>query len=115
MWLRCGPVAVVNARWVPPPTSDHDRHPNEPFLAVCRGEFAFAAVTPDRLPAVTPATLDDALDDWLTTLPRVEVGGFVARYPWDLVERNGPSLPPLLKETVIEAQRSPLPFRHQRR
>jgi UDP-N-acetylglucosamine diphosphorylase/glucosamine-1-phosphate N-acetyltransferase len=87
VWLRAGPIAVVNARWVPPP--EPGEFPNEPFLAVCCGEFAFAAVTPDHLPAVTPATLDEALDDWLTGLPRVEVGGFVARYPWDLVEHNG--------------------------
>jgi UDP-N-acetylglucosamine diphosphorylase/glucosamine-1-phosphate N-acetyltransferase len=91
VWLRCGPVAVVNARWVPPAASDFGA-PREPFLAVCRGDFAFVAVTPDCLPGITPATLDDALDDWFTTLPRVEVGGFVVRYPWDLVERNGESI-----------------------
>lgn len=89
VWLRCGPAAVVNARWVPPAGGYDEKFPNEPFLAACRGEFAFAAVTPELLPGATAATLDDALDDWLTTLPRVEVGGFVARYPWDLIEHNG--------------------------
>jgi UDP-N-acetylglucosamine diphosphorylase/glucosamine-1-phosphate N-acetyltransferase len=87
VWLRAGPIAVVNARWVPPPGAE--AFPNEPFLAVCRGDFAFAAVTPDQLPAVSPTGFDEALDDWLAALPRVEVGGFVARYPWDLVEHNG--------------------------
>jgi UDP-N-acetylglucosamine diphosphorylase/glucosamine-1-phosphate N-acetyltransferase len=51
--------------------------------------LAFAAVGPELLAGVSPAALDDCLEDWLTALPRQEVGGAVVRRPWDLVDRNG--------------------------
>jgi len=95
LWLRAGPTVLANARWIPParsandpPLSGPDLFHDGPFLAVCDGELAFAAVTPEMLAAVTPGTLDDVLEDWLSVLPREEVGGLIVRRPWDLVERN---------------------------
>jgi UDP-N-acetylglucosamine diphosphorylase/glucosamine-1-phosphate N-acetyltransferase len=96
LWLRSGPTVLVNARWIPPtrPTGEAAPITSElfndgPFLAVCDGELAFAAVGPELLAGVAPAVLDDCLEDWLTALPRQEVGGFIARRLWDLVDRNG--------------------------
>ncbi len=96
LWLRAGPTVLVNARWVPParPTDQpapptRDLFAGGPFLAVCDGELAFAAVGPELLVGVSPAALDDCLEDWLTALPRQEVGGSVVRRLWDLVDRNG--------------------------
>jgi UDP-N-acetylglucosamine diphosphorylase/glucosamine-1-phosphate N-acetyltransferase len=96
LWLRAGPTVLVNARWLPPARPDGQRAPTTrelfddgPFLAVCDGELAFAAVGPELLAGVSPAALDDCLEDWLTALPRQEVGGCVVRRPWDLVDRNG--------------------------
>jgi UDP-N-acetylglucosamine diphosphorylase/glucosamine-1-phosphate N-acetyltransferase len=95
-WLRAGPTVLVNARWLPPTRSPgqkapgtHELFADGPFLAVCDGELAFAAVGPDLLASVTPAGLDDCLEDWLTALPRQEVGGAIVRRPWDLVDRTG--------------------------
>jgi UDP-N-acetylglucosamine diphosphorylase/glucosamine-1-phosphate N-acetyltransferase len=96
VWLRAGPTVLVNARWVPPARAEGERPPTTrelfdggPFLAVCDGELAYAAVGPELLAAVSPAALDDCLEDWLTALPRQEVGGAILRRPWDLVDRNG--------------------------
>jgi acetyltransferase-like isoleucine patch superfamily enzyme len=96
VWLRSGPTVLVNGRWVPPARRPGERAPptadlfaDGPFLAVCDGELAYAAVNPELLAAVSPVALDDCLEDWLSALPRQEVGGFVARRPGDLVGRNG--------------------------
>jgi UDP-N-acetylglucosamine diphosphorylase/glucosamine-1-phosphate N-acetyltransferase len=88
LWLRSGPTVLVNARWIPP-AQPAEKFADGPFLALCDGELAFAAVGPDMLAGVVPATLDECLEDWLSTLPRHEVGGFVVRRLWDLVDRNG--------------------------
>ena len=95
LWLRAGPTVLVNARWLPParaadqpvPTTQ-DLFASGPFLAVCDGELAFAAVGPELLAGVSPSAVDECLEDWLTALPRQKVGGAVVRRPWDLVDRN---------------------------
>ncbi len=96
LWLRAGATVLVNGRWAPPPRPAGQQAPTTlellakgPFLAVCDGEIAYAAVTPELVEGLTPANLDERLDDGFATLPRIEVGGFVARRLWDLVERNG--------------------------
>lgn len=96
LWLRAGPTVLVNGRWVPPTRAPGEPVPitgelfaKGPFLAVCDGDVAFAAVTPELVGGLTPATLDDHLDDALSGLPKIEVGGGVARRLWDLVDRNG--------------------------
>lgn len=94
MWLRAGPLAVVNARWLPPGNQEYQRaaHPAGSYLATCRGECAYAMIHPDLLPGVTPETLENALDDWFTQLPQVEVGGAMIRYPWDLITHNAEAI-----------------------
>ncbi len=96
MWVRSGPTVLVNVRWVPPARAADDPAPTTrelfaggPFLAVCDGDVAFAALDADLLAGLSAGTLDDALDDWLTSLPRQEVGGSVLRRVADLIERNG--------------------------
>jgi UDP-N-acetylglucosamine diphosphorylase/glucosamine-1-phosphate N-acetyltransferase len=96
VWLRAGPTVLVNARWVPPPRAadqpaptTQDLFADGPYLAVCDGELAFAAVGPELLAGLSPAAVDEGLEDWLTALPRQKVGGAVVRRPWDLVDRNG--------------------------
>lgn len=87
LWLRSGPTILVNSRWIPP----SGRYPvtDGPFLALCEGELAFAAVGPELLTGVFAASLDECLEDWLTALPRQEVGGVMVRRLWDLVDHNG--------------------------
>jgi UDP-N-acetylglucosamine diphosphorylase/glucosamine-1-phosphate N-acetyltransferase len=89
LWLRSGQTVLVNARWIPPAGGAEGLFTDGPFLAVCDGELAFAAVGPELLAGVFAASLDECLEDWLTALPRQEVGGFMVRRLWDLVDRNG--------------------------
>jgi UDP-N-acetylglucosamine diphosphorylase/glucosamine-1-phosphate N-acetyltransferase len=103
-WLRGAPTVLVNARWVPPPRSrlipapQPRRHlitrgtnpfADAPYIATAGGAVAFAVLDTRRLEAVSPATLDDFLDEWAQTLPAREVGGAVIARPWELVDLNG--------------------------
>ena len=95
LWLRSTATVLVNGRWLPP-----SRPANRPaptftelyasgsYLALCQGEIAYLVLDPTQLLAVSPATLEDCLDDWSRTLPVREVGGQMIRRPWDLVEQN---------------------------
>lgn len=85
-WLRGESLVLVNGRWLPPqgPRPEFDR----PSLGMVDGEIAFAMLTPDQVADLSPATIDECLEDWQRTLPRREVGGNMITRPWDLVERN---------------------------
>jgi UDP-N-acetylglucosamine diphosphorylase/glucosamine-1-phosphate N-acetyltransferase len=91
-WLRSAPTVLVNARWLPPTplqaTTARDLFARGPVLGTCGGEVAFAVLGTRQLQAVSPATIDDCLDDWAQALPTCEAGGHVVRYPWDLIEHN---------------------------
>ena len=93
-WLRAGPTVLVNARWIPPPRTNtkppttQDLFADGPFLAICQGEIAYAALTPELLAAVTPMVLADCLHDWLTELPQQDVGGWMVRDAHDLIAQN---------------------------
>jgi UDP-N-acetylglucosamine diphosphorylase/glucosamine-1-phosphate N-acetyltransferase len=102
-WLRSAPVVLVNARWLPPARPPRGPRPrlagsavptfrelfaDGPFLGTCDGDVAFAVLDSRQLMAVSPATIDDCLDDWSQSLPTREVGGHLVRHPWDLVELN---------------------------
>ena len=70
-----------------PPTTQ-DLFADGPFLAICQGEIAYAALTPELLAAVTPMVLADCLHDWLTELPQQDVGGWMVRDAHDLIAQN---------------------------
>lgn len=93
-WLRGAPTVLVNARWLPPHAAPAPRVPfaEGPFIATAGGEVAFAVLNTRRLQAVSPATLDDCLEDWTQTLPRREVGGTVVGRVWELLDHNGAEL-----------------------
>jgi UDP-N-acetylglucosamine diphosphorylase/glucosamine-1-phosphate N-acetyltransferase len=94
-WLRSAPTVLVNARWLPPaPTRPRilpaSRHlfASGPAVGMCGGEVAFLVLDQQRLQPVSPATLDDCLDDLVQSLPAQDAGGHVVRHPWDLLDRN---------------------------
>ena len=86
VWLRAAPTVLVNGRWLPP--AGRAEAFAEPFIGLCDGEVAFAALDPRRLSAISPTTIDDCLGDWAQALPTREVGGRMIRRPWDLIELN---------------------------
>jgi UDP-N-acetylglucosamine diphosphorylase/glucosamine-1-phosphate N-acetyltransferase len=101
-WLRSATTLLVNGRWLPPAHPPRSRPgvagtvgptargliAGGPVLGMCDGEVAYAVLDTWHLQAVSPATLDDCLDDWSHSLPACEAGGHMVRYPWDLVEHN---------------------------
>lgn len=95
LWLRSTATVLVNGRWLPPSRPANRPAPalNElfadgPFLALCQGEIAYLVLDHTQLLSLSPATLEDCLDDWHNTLRAREVGGRMIRYPWDLVDQN---------------------------
>jgi UDP-N-acetylglucosamine diphosphorylase/glucosamine-1-phosphate N-acetyltransferase len=95
LWLRGSATVLVNGRWLPPNRPSGRSAPtfaeliqDGPYVAFCQGDVAFAVLDQDHLLPVSPATIDDCLDDWLHTLPLRDVGGQMIRYPWELVDRN---------------------------
>jgi UDP-N-acetylglucosamine diphosphorylase/glucosamine-1-phosphate N-acetyltransferase len=89
-WLRAGPTVLVNGRWLPPPGAASDLP--GPCVALVGDEVAYAVLGAGRLTYCSANTLDDCLETWKGTLPNVEAGGRLLRYPWDVVEANGPQL-----------------------
>jgi UDP-N-acetylglucosamine diphosphorylase/glucosamine-1-phosphate N-acetyltransferase len=96
-WLRSATTLLVNGRWLPPSHTPHARPvvssarnliAGGPVLGMCDGDIAFAVLDTWHLQAVSPATLDECLDDWSQSLPACEAGGRIIRYPWDLIEHN---------------------------
>jgi UDP-N-acetylglucosamine diphosphorylase/glucosamine-1-phosphate N-acetyltransferase len=102
-WLRIAPTVLVNARWIPPAKTrsvglmasrrgvflgSSNLFAEGSFLGTVEGEIAFAVLDMRLLPAVSPATLDDCLNDWIQSLPTQEVGGTIVSRLWELVERN---------------------------
>ena len=89
VWLRQGPVVMVNGRWLPPDDSSGlELAGAGPCVGTVGSEVAFAVVTPDRLAGCSPASLQSFLDDWKQTLPRREAGGAMIARPWELIDHN---------------------------
>ncbi len=88
-WLARGPVLVANARWVPPGDFTPPEH-GTPWLGLCDGLPACAAVGPDLVGGLTPQTVDAWFEE-LAGRPQVErldLGGEWVHRPWDLVAIN---------------------------
>ena len=102
VWLRSAVTVLVNGRWLPPeqpplrspalagsPAAPmRDLLAGGPVLGVCGDDIAFAVLDSHHLQSVSPTTLDDCLDDWAQTLPTLEAGGDLIRYPWDVIDHN---------------------------
>jgi UDP-N-acetylglucosamine diphosphorylase/glucosamine-1-phosphate N-acetyltransferase len=92
-WLARGPLAVANARWVPPPegiaaTPGVDR----PQVGLCQGRPACAWVGPGQAVALEPNGVADWFDNLANRLDCVELGGEWIGRPWDLVAKNADHL-----------------------
>ncbi|HSQ57798.1 MAG TPA: putative sugar nucleotidyl transferase [Gemmata sp.] len=97
-WLRSASTVLVNARWIPnnPPAvaprerRHASRNPlfESPHLGMCGSELAYAVLDTHHLAELSPATLDDCINDWMQSLRKREVGGTIIAHPWDLIELN---------------------------
>jgi UDP-N-acetylglucosamine diphosphorylase/glucosamine-1-phosphate N-acetyltransferase len=86
-WLRSGPLALINGRWLPP--LPHRPIPTEqPCVGIVGGSVAFAFVTPELLPAEPIGGFDDCLERLKKTLPPVPAGGVVVNHLWELIHAN---------------------------
>jgi UDP-N-acetylglucosamine diphosphorylase / glucose-1-phosphate thymidylyltransferase / UDP-N-acetylgalactosamine diphosphorylase / glucosamine-1-phosphate N-acetyltransferase / galactosamine-1-phosphate N-acetyltransferase len=84
-WLRQGPVAFVNARWLP---SDGEQV-DAASIGRVGGQIAYAALDAGAAPS---EPLDAWLASWRGWLPEREAGGVLLDYLWDYVDQNGEML-----------------------
>jgi UDP-N-acetylglucosamine diphosphorylase/glucosamine-1-phosphate N-acetyltransferase len=90
-WLACGPVVVVNARWVPPAGF---RAPDvqRPRIGLCEGLPACAWVGPGQAVGLDSHGVDAWFEELTDDLEPIEVGGEWVCRPWDIVARNAEHL-----------------------
>ncbi len=86
-WLRSGPVAFVNARWLPPPGVIVTGA--EPCLGLVGEEVAYAVLGADQVGAGDWDDWEEELEAWKAVLPRRPAGGSLVRHLWELVHLNG--------------------------
>jgi UDP-N-acetylglucosamine diphosphorylase / glucose-1-phosphate thymidylyltransferase / UDP-N-acetylgalactosamine diphosphorylase / glucosamine-1-phosphate N-acetyltransferase / galactosamine-1-phosphate N-acetyltransferase len=85
-WLRAGPVALVNARWLPP--AGTAVRVDEPCVALVDDEVAYAVVGPEHLAYCSANTMEDCVAAWKATLPQRTAGGRLFRHLWEMVEES---------------------------
>lgn len=88
-WLQAGSIILINGRWLPPSIPMPLTELSAPCVALVKDEVAFAVVEPEHLADCSANTLDDCLTRWKTMLPQHPAGGWLIRYPWELVHHNG--------------------------
>ena len=90
-WLGCGPVLVVNCRWVPP---GNFQAPDirSPQVGLCCGHPACAWVGPGQAIALDLLDVDSWFDEVASKVKCFEIGGEWITRPWDLVAKNADHL-----------------------
>jgi UDP-N-acetylglucosamine diphosphorylase/glucosamine-1-phosphate N-acetyltransferase len=86
-WLRSGPVALINGRWLPPPHASIAY--SGPCLGLVGDEIAYAVVDPMHLADLSGVSLGEFLEVCKRKLPGSEVAGQMVRHLWNLVQTNG--------------------------
>lgn len=89
-WLRRGPLALVNSRWLAPHGKIEDQETSR--VALSEGQLAYAIIDDMHLEDFSTESLDVHSEICKQTLPRIDAGGSMIQYPWDLVERNANAL-----------------------
>jgi UDP-N-acetylglucosamine diphosphorylase/glucosamine-1-phosphate N-acetyltransferase len=88
-WLRAGPTALVNGRWLPPANLLSSDAADGPWVGLVDDEVAFAVVGPEHLAGCSPNTIDDCLAAWKAALPCRPAGGRLFRHLWEIIAHNG--------------------------
>ncbi|MBM4071233.1 MAG: hypothetical protein FJ271_20200 [Planctomycetes bacterium] len=82
-------VAIVNGRWLPPPTAASIQ---EPAIGLVDDEIAWVLLCPKQARGLSPRNLAERLTTYQKELPVRQAGGRLVRFPWDLVRFNGEQL-----------------------
>lgn len=82
-------IALVNARWIP---SLDATIPQEPCVGMVDEEIAYVILDRCAADHDLPDELADRLNGWKNRLPTHWAGGWMIRYPWDLLECNPQTL-----------------------
>jgi UDP-N-acetylglucosamine diphosphorylase/glucosamine-1-phosphate N-acetyltransferase len=78
-------IALVNARWIP---SLDEAIPRESCVGMVDDEIAYVILNRCDAGHDLPDELAERLDDWRGRIPAHRAGGWMIRYPWDLLECN---------------------------
>ena len=85
-WLRAGPTLLVNGRWIPGPGALHEIRETE--AGVVDGTPVYLTLDPDEAALIDLSDPEDAIMRIAGTRKRVNAGGTLINYPWDLIEHN---------------------------
>jgi UDP-N-acetylglucosamine diphosphorylase/glucosamine-1-phosphate N-acetyltransferase len=97
-WLRDGPVALVNARWLPPAGAPVEA--SGPCVGLVEDEVAYVVVDGAGQAGADPEAVERQLPHWRVTLPARPAGGRLVRHLWELVDLNG-------EQIALDGQGSP--------
>jgi UDP-N-acetylglucosamine diphosphorylase / glucose-1-phosphate thymidylyltransferase / UDP-N-acetylgalactosamine diphosphorylase / glucosamine-1-phosphate N-acetyltransferase / galactosamine-1-phosphate N-acetyltransferase len=89
-WLLSSPMALVNGRWLPPATSV--ALPDWPCVGIAGDQVVFAVLSDEQLASFRFSDLALVTKEWQHVLPRIDVGGRLIDYPWDLIEHNAAAI-----------------------
>jgi UDP-N-acetylglucosamine diphosphorylase/glucosamine-1-phosphate N-acetyltransferase len=90
-WMARGPLAVVNARWVPPAEFQAEGV-DRPRVGLCEGRPACAWVGPGHAVGLEPNNVTAWFEQMAARLDCVDVRGEWIARPWDIVAKNADHL-----------------------
>jgi UDP-N-acetylglucosamine diphosphorylase/glucosamine-1-phosphate N-acetyltransferase len=85
-WLAEGPTLLINGRWLP--DMGNLRHLAQNDSGVVDGEIAWLTLDPDERMLLSLDNWNEDLARIARSRKRVDAGGELIRYPWDLVDHN---------------------------
>ena len=85
-WLAEGATLLINGRWLPDIAELSSCGPDD--IGLVDGEIAWLTLQPEERMLLSLDRWDDGLARLAATRRRVDAGGSLVRYPWDLVHHN---------------------------
>ncbi|MCH2201870.1 MAG: hypothetical protein MK102_07860 [Fuerstiella sp.] len=84
-WTTKGVTLLINGRWIPKGRLTVESF-TDGLVGIADSEVAWAVLNGSELSELSGNW--DALTEFVSSRPTVDVGGSMIRYPWDLVNRN---------------------------
>jgi len=92
-WLQDGPTLFINGRWLP--SLEALAQLDAEQVGLLDDDIVYLTLQPDeasKLRGVEPCEIVEALTGFARSRQTAAAGGFLARYPWDLVHHNAEQL-----------------------